>query len=115
MYQIRKCERVTSCMASEVANLDPEKFRTLSVPFEGETEEDFLAYLSENQYELEEIYEEIDEETHSELEKIWYPEWTEYSNSAWKYEDSWHESGRVDETWTRYGGFEPVHTTDSGY
>jgi len=115
MYQIRKCERITSCMASEVANLDPEKFRTLSVPFEGETEEDFLAYLSENQYELEEIYEEIDEETHSELEKIWYPEWTEYSNSAWKYEDSWHESGRVDETWTRYGGFEPVHTTASGY
>ena len=115
MYQIRKCERVTSCMASEVANLDPEKFRTLSVPFEGETEEDFLNYLSENQYDLEEIYEEIDEETHSELEKIWYPEYTEYSNSAWKYEDSWHESGRVDETWTKYGGFEPVHTTDRGY
>ena len=115
MYQIRKCERYTSCMASEVANLDPEKFRTLSVPFEGETEEDFLNYISQNQYELEEIYEEIDEETRNELDKIWSPEWTEFSNSAWKFEDSWHESGRVDETWTRHGGFEATHTTDTGY
>jgi hypothetical protein len=115
MYQIRKCERYTSCSSSEAANLDPEKFRTLSVPFEGKTEEDFLNYISQNQYELEEIYEEIDEETQSELDKIWSPEWTEFSNSAWKYEDSWHESGRVDETWTKYGGFEATHTTDTGY
>ena len=61
MYQIRKCERYTSCSSSEAANLDPEKFKKLSVPFEGETEEDFLNYISQNQYELEEIYEEIDE------------------------------------------------------
>jgi len=79
------------------------------------TEEDFLNYISQNQYELEEIYEEIDEQTQSELDKIWSPEWTEFSNSAWKYEDSWHESGRVDETWTKYGGFEATHTTDTGY
>jgi hypothetical protein len=115
MYQIRKCERYTSYLCSEAANLDPEKFRTLSIPFEGETEEEFLSYIESNRYELEEIYEEIDEETLSELGKIWEPEWNEYSNSAWKYEDSWHESGRVDETWTKTGGFESYHTTDNNY
>jgi hypothetical protein len=115
MYQIRKCERYTSWQTTEVANLDPEKFRTLSIPFEGETEEEFLDYIESNRYELEEIYEEFDEETLSELGKIWEPEWSEYSNSAWKYEDSWHESGRADETWTKTGGFESYHTTDRGY
>ena len=40
MYQIRKCERVTICYCSEVANLDPEKFKNISIPFEGESEED---------------------------------------------------------------------------
>ena len=115
MYQIRKCERYTSYLSSEVASLDPEKFRNLSVPFDGGTEEDFLNYISQNQYELEEIYEEIDEETMMELQKIWSPEWTEYSNSAWKFEDSWHELGKVDETWTKTGGFETIHSTDTSY
>jgi hypothetical protein len=71
--QIRKCERWTSYNCSEVANLDPEKFKTLSVPFEGETDEDFFEYISSNMYELEEIYEEFDEETWSEFEKILQP------------------------------------------
>jgi hypothetical protein len=113
--QIRKCERWTSYNCSEVANLDPEKFKTLSVPFEGETDEDFFEYISSNMYELEEIYEEFDEETWSEFEKILQPEWTEYSNSAWKFEDSWFESGNVDESWSRTGGFEVIQTTDGGY
>ena len=115
MYQIRKCEKYTSWQTTEVANLDPEKFRTISLPFEGETEEDFLSYIESNRYELEEIYEEFDEQTLDELNKIWDPEWTEYSNSTWKYEDSWHESGRVDETWRKTGGFEPIHTTYKEY
>jgi hypothetical protein len=115
MYQIRKCERYTSWQTTEVANLDPEKFKTVSIPFEGETEEEFLNYIESNRYELEEICEEFDEETLSELGKIWDPEWIEYSNSAWKFEDSWYESGRVDETWTKTGGFESTHTTDRNY
>ena len=79
--QIRKCERVTSYLSTEVANLNPEKFKNLSIPFEGESDEEFLSYLDENMYELYEvIYEEIDEETLTELSKVWEPEWTEYSN-----------------------------------
>ena len=68
--QIRKCERVTVYNTTEVANLNPEKFKNLSIPFEGESDEEFLTYLDENMYELYEvIYEEIDEETLAELSK----------------------------------------------
>jgi len=111
MYQIRKCERITSWQMTEVANLNPDKFRNISEPFEGETEEDFVKYL-DSLY-LDDVYEELDEETQIEMSKIYEPDWTEYSNSTWKGEDSWLESGRVDETWTKTGGFEPNHTTDN--
>ena len=109
--QIRKCERVTVYNTTEVANLNPEKFKNLSIPFEGETDEEFLAYLDENRYELEEIWEEFSEETLSELNKLWEPEWTEYSNSAWKGEESWLEGGEVNEEYTKTGGFDAKYTT----
>ena len=118
MFQIRKCERYTSYLCSEPATLDPEKFKNLTIPFEGETEEEFLNYISENAWEFmdsEELWNSLDEETQNELSKIIEPDMTEYSNSAWKFEDSWHESGRIDETWTKTGGFEAIHTTDTGY
>jgi starvation-inducible outer membrane lipoprotein len=113
--QIRKSKRVTSYQCSEVADLDPEKFRNLSVPFTGETEEEFMEYISQNSYELEEIYSEFDEETWSEFEKILQPEWVEYNNSEYKYEDSWYEAGNVDESFTKSGGFEVIHSTDEQY
>jgi hypothetical protein len=112
MIQIRKCEKVTVYNTTEVANLNPEKFKNLSIPFEGETDEEFLSYLDENMYELYEvIYEEIDEETLAELSKVWEPEWTEYSNSAWNGEDSWLESGEVNEEYSKTGGFQVKNST----
>ena len=109
--QIRKCERVTSYNTTEVANLNPEDFKNISFPFEGESDEEFLSYLNENRYELEEIWEEFSEETLSELNKLWEPEWTEYSNSAWKGEESWLEGGEVNEEYTKTGGFDAKYTT----
>ena len=109
--QIRKCERVTSYNTTEVANLNPEDFKNISFPFEGESDEEFLSYLDENRYELEEIWEEFSEETLSELNKLWEPEWTEYSNSAWKGEESWLEGGEVNEEYTKTGGFDAKYTT----
>lgn len=110
--QIRKCQRVTSYLSTEVANLNPDDFRNLSIPFEGNDEE-FLSYLDENMYELYEvIYEEIDKETLTELSKVWEPEWTEYSNSAWNGEDSWLEAGEVNEQHSRTGGFQILQSTD---
>ena len=110
--QIRKCERVTIHYMSEVANLNPDDFRNISIPFEGETDEEFLTYLNENIYELEEIYDEFTEEVSDELSVIWDPTMKEYSNSAWNGEDSWLESGKVNKEWTKTGGFEIIHTTN---
>ena len=110
--QIRKCERVTVYNTTEVANLNPEDFKNISFPFEGESDEEFLSYLNENRYELEEIWEEFSEETLSELNKLWEPEWTEYSNSAWKGEESWLEGGEVNEEYTKTGGFDAMYTTN---
>jgi len=109
--QIRKCERVTVYNTTEVANLNPQDFKNISFPFEGESDEQFLSYLNENRYELEEIWEEFSEETLSELNKLWEPEWTEYSNSAWKGEDSWLEGGEVNDEYTKTGGFDAKYTT----
>ena len=109
--QIRKCERVTVYNTTEVADLNPEDFKNISFPFEGESDEEFLSYLNENRYELEEIWEEFSEETLSELNKLWEPEWTEYSNSAWKGEESWLEGGEVNEEYTKTGGFDTKYTT----
>ena len=111
--QIRKCERVTVYNTTEVANLNPDDFRNLSIPFEGETDTDFLSYLGENMFELcEVIYEEINRDTLEELSKMWEPEWTEYSNSTWNGEDSWIEAGEVNEEYTKTGGFQILQSTD---
>ena len=109
--QIRKCERVIVYNTTEVANLNPEDFKTISIPFEGETDEEFLSYLEENKWDFEEIWEEFSEETLSELNKLLEPEWTEYSNSAYKGEDSWLEGGEVNEEFTKTGGFDTRYTT----
>ena len=111
--QIRKCERVTTYSTTEVANLNPDDFRNISIPFEGQNDEEFLSYLEENRSELEEIYEEFNEDTLSELNKMWEPEWSEYSNSAWNGEDSWLESGEINEEYSRTGGFEIMISTDT--
>ena len=113
MYQIRKCERVTTVSHSGTALLDPENFRNISIPYEGSTEEEFLQYLEENRYELDEIWEEIDEDTMTELNKLWEPEWTEYDNSAWHGEESWLELGEPNPEYSKYGGFETRHTTNT--
>jgi hypothetical protein len=109
--KIRICERVVVWNSTEVANLNPEDFRKLSVPFEGESEEEFLTYLEEYKWELEDIYEEINEDVLNELNKLWEPEWTEYSNSAWNGEDSWLESGEEDESCRKTGGFDVKNST----
>lgn len=107
MIQIRKCEKVTVYNTTEVAKLNPEDFRTLSVPFEGQTDEEFLSYLEDNK---EDIYEEISEDIFLELNKIWEPEWTEYSNSTWNGEESWLESGEVNKEYTKTGGFQVINS-----
>lgn len=109
MYQLRKCLKFTSYQATKTITLDPEKFRNLSIPYEGNSEEEFLKYIDENSYDLEDIYEEMDEETSSQMEGIWQPEYEEYSNTSWNFEDSWIEIGK--ENTDLRNGFEVNHDT----
>ena len=112
MYQIRKCERYTSWQTSKISKLDPNKFKSISVPFTGKSEKEFLHYISDNLLELRDIYKEFDIETQSELEKLWEPEWTEYANSTWKEENSWYESGKPNKEYRKDGGFESIFSTN---
>ena len=112
MYQIRKCQTYSVTSKTQTANLDPEKFRNLSTPYEGDSEEEFVNYIS-GIY-LDDIYEELDEETISELDKFFdNVEWEEWYNSAWDGEESWFDIGEDNDEWQRTGKFEIRHTTES--
>jgi hypothetical protein len=118
MYQIRKCVTYTLVDATEVSNLNPEHFRNLSVPYEGNSEEEFLEYLDDNQYEFYELSGELEEqgfkETAEELDKIGDgSDYTTISNSAIKGEESWLELGEKDEKATKWGEFSPTHDTQT--
>jgi hypothetical protein len=114
MYQIRKCQTYSVTSKTKTANLDPEKFRNLSLPYEGNSEEDFVFYIS-GLY-IDDIYQELDNETLDELNKFFDDvEWEEWYNSAWDEENSWYESGEENEEYTRTGGFEVRYSTENGY
>ena len=105
-YQIRKRENVTVYLASGVATLDDDAFKKLKEnPYTGKSEEEFLKYISE--MDMWHTPDDLDEDQITELEKLHpdYVEMTEFANSAEKGEDSWFESGEVDEKYRKYGGF----------
>lgn len=61
---------------------------------------------------MSDIYEELDEETISELDKFFdNVEWEEWYNSAWDGEESWFDIGEENPEYRRTGGFEVRHTT----
>lgn len=110
MYQLRKCETYTVTRQTETINLDPEKFRNISVPYEGDSEEDFLSYI--NELDFYEVSSELDEETANELDKFYdMADWEEWYNSAWDGEENWIEIGESDVEYRRTGGFNARHTT----
>lgn len=114
MYQIRKCQTYSVTSKTKTAVLDPEKFRNLSIPYEGDSEEEFVNYISELY--IDDIYEELDEETLSELDKFYdNVEWEEWYNSAWDGEESWFDIGEENDEYRRTGGFEVRHSTDNRY
>ena len=97
MITVRKVERYTVLRESEKASLDPEKFKSISTPFEGETELEFIEYIERNIgdfYDDDDLWNELDEETQSELGKLVEPEYEEFYNSAWNGEDSFLQSGK---------------------
>ena len=106
MYQLRKGQNYRVYIVTQVANLDPEKFRNLPTPYEGSSEEDFMKYIDELGYDVYDMYEELDEETKGEIDKLYdNAEWDEVYNSTWDGEDSWIEIGERDEKYRKTGGF----------
>ena len=53
------CETYSITRQTNTINLDPEKFRHISVPYEGNSEEDFVKYIAE--LDFYEINSELDE------------------------------------------------------
>jgi hypothetical protein len=110
--EIRKCRKWTSYESGPVVELNPDDFRNLSIPFEGETDEEFLDYLESNLWEFEDLYDEIDKELYEKLMDIHQPGsygeegYKEYYNSSYKSEESWIESGETNDEFTKNGGFE---------
>ena len=111
-YTIRKRENVTLYLASDAVELDDDDFKNLEEnPYTGNSEEDFLKYISEFN-----LYDgppwDLDSECALELEKLGFDvEMKEFDNSAQKCADVWFESGKVDEKYSRYGGFNSTHST----
>lgn len=110
MYELRKCEEYTIVRSSEIAYIDPEKFRNLSTPCEGDSEEDFLDYIS--QLYFWDLESELDEETRQQLIKLEEPHWNEFYNSAFDGSKDWYELGEENENAVKNGGFETKLSTE---
>lgn len=111
MIQIRKIESITQHFASEVACLDPEKFRNISVPYMGNSDEDFMKYIEDLGYNLEEISNELDEQTLNECFKLTgsmeIPVWDSRTKSA----NEWYETGKSVDGMNKNGGFITEHSS----
>jgi len=116
-YQIRKVEEITIWQTTEVAELDPKKFKKLEDnPYTGETEEDFLKYIQEfiNNCRYDGIPYDLDEKTASEIDKmVENINWKEYANSCEKGETSWFQIGEKNEEYHRTGGFKINHSVEN--
>jgi hypothetical protein len=54
----------------------------------------------------------LSEESVEEIRKIFEPNLEEYYNSSWDWEESWRESGEIDPTSRKTGGFVPNYSTE---
>ena len=114
---VRKCERYTIWEASEPFEVDVEKLRICEPPFEGETEQELLDYLTENVYNE---YEWAENETNKEVygEDAAYEltmedcyEMEVYSDTREKYAQDWIDVGVPNDEWRKMGKFEVKATS----
>jgi|TARA_B110000459_G_scaffold104513_1_gene116042 hypothetical protein len=115
-YTLRKVERYTNWEATSAVDLNSEDFKNLSIPFTGEGEVEFTKYIqdiyNEDWYELCDELEEAGKEKASDALSILFEgEMEVYSSTTNNEEDAWMEVGRVDEEYSKYGGFNSSFTT----
>lgn len=115
-YQLRKVERYTNWEATEAVTLNPDDFTTLTTPYTGNTEEEFMNYIQELYHEdWYEICEELEElgnmDSADALSTLFEGEMEIYSSTTEKEEDMWVETGEVNEEYSKYGGFKSSFNT----
>lgn len=115
-YQLRKVERYTNWEATKAVTLNPDDFTTLSTPYTGKTEEEFMNYIQELYYEdWYEICDELEElgsmDSADALSTLFEGEMEIYSSTTEKEEDMWVEVGEVNEEYPKYGGFKSNFNT----
>ena len=109
---VRMCERFTQWRASTPIEVDVEKLRKCDPPYEGNSHEELLQYLSDevwNNYDWQETNEEIYGETAYDLmmEDV---DLEEYSDTRDKYAQEWLDVGVPNDEWRKMGRFEVFAT-----
>jgi|TARA_B110000908_G_C10179990_1_gene415168 hypothetical protein len=115
-YQLRKVERYTNYEATPAIDLDPVDFKDLAThPYDGpidgpDGEKEFIKYIQEvyynHWYDVCDELESKDRMSSSDaLASLFEGEMEVYSSTTEKEEDAWMEIGEVDESYSRYGGF----------
>jgi len=107
---VRAVERYTVWEATEPIEVNLEKLRQCEPPFEGETEEDLLEYLSDNVWNNED-WAETNSEVYGEdasydLTFIEAYDKEVYSDTRDKYEQSWLDVGVPNDEYRKMGRFE---------
>jgi hypothetical protein len=110
---LRRCEVYTVKRCSEPVEIDVEKLRKCSPPYEGESTSQLMEYLEENVFVNDEWYE---------RNKDIYPDYqitgeemdieTEYFDSRIKGCNEWLEIGNPNEKCTKNGFFETLESND---
>lgn len=103
----RTTENYTAYTATKPVELDSEMFPN----FEGETEQEFFDYISQNYRELAED-ETLPNEVTDLLNDLAYGDKEEYYNSSFKYYEGDFEMGELDEKANKNGGFDAQYTID---
>lgn len=107
----------TITKVTEPTTLDSEDFRNVEPPFTGETEEEFYNYISEtlSDWEVEDFLDNNkDKFSEEQSDNIWetfgeYPS-EEMFDSRNKSDEIVIDGGKIDKSYTRYAGFNPIYT-----
>jgi len=119
---IREAERITIWESTSPVVLNQDSFKLLieNEPYLGKTDQEFLSYISDLYYEdgtWIEVADELEElgflEDADNLSIIFEGEQHEYSSSVLKGEESWLESGEIDGSFSKTGGFNIKNSTFS--
>ena len=84
MYHLRKCKSTKIVQSTDIASIDPDKFKVFG--YSGSTEKEFLEFISQNNFD----FEKLDVDTKKQMFKL-----LEYKNyiDTQVDEDSWFEIG----------------------